>query len=51
MVYNECCQKYDSNKIDDVKGGCNPAKLNHEVDDNDLIINVDDLENGRWYFE
>jgi uncharacterized membrane protein len=51
MVCNNCGLKFDSNNINEVKGGCNPAPLNRKLDGNDLVINIDDLEEGRWYFE
>jgi uncharacterized membrane protein len=51
MVCNNCGLKFDSNNINEVKGGCNPAPLGRQVDGDELVINIDDIENGRWYFE
>jgi uncharacterized membrane protein len=51
MVCNNCGQRFDSTKINEVKGGCNPAPLNRIVDGNDLVITINDLESGRGYFE
>jgi uncharacterized membrane protein len=50
MVCNNCGQRFSSVKINEEKGGCNPAPLDRSVEGNNLIIKHDDIENGRWYF-
>lgn len=50
MVCNNCGQKFQSNRINLEKGGCNPAPLNREVKDNMLLIKADDIETGAFYF-
>jgi uncharacterized membrane protein len=50
MVCNNCGQRFDANKINVEKGGCNPAPLDRKVSGNNLVIEVEDIEKGRWYF-
>jgi uncharacterized membrane protein len=50
MVCNNCGQKFASVKINEEKGGCNPAPLDRTVDGNELVIKIEDIETGRWYF-
>jgi uncharacterized membrane protein len=51
MVCNNCGQRFASVKINEEKGGCNPAPLDRTVVGNDLVIKTSDIESGRWYFE
>jgi uncharacterized membrane protein len=51
MVCNNCGQRFASIRINEEKGGCNPAPLDRTVDGSDLVINVNDLNSGRWYFQ
>lgn len=51
MVCNNCGQRFASVRINEEKGGCNPAPLDRTIDGNDLVIKIDDIENGRWYFD
>lgn len=51
MVCKNCGLRFDSTKINEVQGGCNPAPLDRTVDGNDVVIDISDLEKGRWYFE
>jgi len=51
MVCNNCGQRFPSVKINEVKGGCNPAPLNRKVDGDRVIIKISDiLEGGSRYF-
>lgn len=50
MVCNNCNQKFQSNMINEVKGGCNPAPLHREVTGDKLVITSKDLSAGSWYF-
>lgn len=50
MVCNNCGMAFESTKINDVKGGCNPAPLNRKVDGAYLVITATDIEAGGWYF-
>jgi uncharacterized membrane protein len=51
MVCNNCEQEFASVRINEEKGGCNPAPLDRTVNGDNLIIKINDLEKGRWYFE
>ncbi len=50
MVCNNCGQRFPSTKINEIKGGCNPAPLGRTVDGNTLLIKASDIEQGGWYF-
>jgi len=51
MVCNNCGQRFPSVKINEIKGGCNPAPLNRKVVGDKLIIKVSDIiEGGNRYF-
>ncbi len=50
MVCNNCGMAFTSVNINEVKGGCNPAPLKRSVQGKDLVIAVQDIESGSWYF-
>lgn len=50
MVCNNCGQKFDTSRINDVKGGCNPSPLNRELDGKQITIKIDDIRSGGMYF-
>ncbi|MDH4101593.1 MAG: Fe-S-containing protein [Nitrospirota bacterium] len=50
MVCNQCDQRFPADKINDVKGGCNPAPLNRTVEGNMLVISQADIVSGAGYF-
>ncbi len=50
MVCNNCDQKFRSDRINEVSGGCNPAPLERVVRDGQLLIAEADLQAGAWYF-
>lgn len=41
--------KFASNRINDVKGGCNPAPLKRRIDDKNLVIEMNDINANSWY--
>ncbi len=51
MVCINCGQKFDSNKINVIKGGCNPAPLKRKVVGDKLIISMNDINTNSWYCE
>ena len=51
MVCRNCGRRFASVKINEVKGGCNPAPLARIVEGGRVIIRVDDLRAGRAYFD
>jgi uncharacterized membrane protein len=50
MECNNCGQQFASVKINEEKGGCNPAPLIRAVDGNNLVIKAGDLNTGIKYF-
>ncbi len=50
MVCRNCGQKFSSDRINEVKGGCNPAPIDRRVSNGTLIIAADDLAAGARYF-
>jgi len=50
MVCRNCGRRFASIRVNEVKGGCNPAPLNRSVQDGKLIIQVKDIQEGRQYF-
>ena len=51
MVCKNCGQKFASNKINVIKGGCNPAPLNRTVVGDKLVINMRDINLNNWYMK
>lgn len=51
MVCKNCGQKFASNKINVLKGGCNPAPLNRTVVGDKLVINMRDIDMNSWYMK
>jgi uncharacterized membrane protein len=51
MVCQNCGQKFASNKINVLKGGCNPAPLAREVTGNTLAIAMKDINANKWYMK
>lgn len=50
MVCNNCGSRFPSVKINEVKGGCNPAPLDRQAGNGVLTFQVTDLEAGAKYF-
>jgi uncharacterized membrane protein len=51
MVCKNCGQKFASNKINVIKGGCNPAPLNRAVVGDKLVIQMRDINMNSWYMK
>jgi uncharacterized membrane protein len=51
MVCKNCGQKFASNKINEIKGGCNPAPLNRTVEGDKLVIQMKDINMNSWYMK
>ena len=51
MVCNNCDMRFRTDKINVVKGGCNPAPLKRQHAGNNIIIAAADIEKGAWYFK
>ncbi len=50
MVCRNCGQRFASVKVNEVKGGCNPAPLERRVENGMVIIRVSDILQGKAYF-
>jgi uncharacterized membrane protein len=50
LVCNQCGQTFPSTKINEVKGGCNPAPLARKVEGQYLVIQKADMAAGKGYF-
>jgi uncharacterized membrane protein len=51
MVCRNCGQRFHSTKVNEVKGGCNPAPLDRRMENGMLLIRVSDILDGRTYFD
>jgi uncharacterized membrane protein len=51
MVCNNCDQRFKTDMVNVVKGGCNPAPLQRQQVGETIVIVVNDIENGAWYFK
>ena len=51
MVCNNCGLKFESTKINEVKGGCNPSPIERTVKGKDLVLQTADLQAGVQYFQ
>ena len=50
MVCRNCGRQFASVRINEVKGGCNPAPLKRTVDGDRIVIRVTDIIEGKPYF-
>lgn len=50
MVCNNCGMRFRTDLVNEVKGGCNPAPLNRKIENGNLIIDVNDIVDGKQYF-
>ena len=50
MVCRNCGRRFASVRVNEVKGGCNPAPLNRSVQNGQLVIQVKDILDGKQYF-
>ncbi|MDM8525652.1 DUF2318 domain-containing protein [Desulfococcaceae bacterium HSG8] len=51
MVCVKCGLKFRTDRINEVKGGCNPAPLNRAVSDGYVVITEQDVLSGLKYFK
>ena len=49
MVCLNCGMRFASARINEVKGGCNPAPLNRTIEGNMLVIAMADIDRNSWY--
>jgi uncharacterized membrane protein len=51
MVCGNCGKRFASVKVNEIKGGCNPAPLEREVVGENLVIQVKSILEGKKYFD
>ncbi len=51
MVCRNCGRTFASVLVNEVKGGCNPTPLNRSVVDGKIIIEAEDILEGKQYFD
>lgn len=51
MVCRNCGRRFKSVLVNEVKGGCNPAPLNRNMENGKVVILVKDILEGRQYFD
>ena len=51
MVCDNCGQRFASNKINEIKGGCNPAPLTRTESGGDMVIAMKDINANTWYMQ
>ncbi len=49
MICENCGQRFASDRINVIKGGCNPAPLDREVKGDNLVIAMADINKNSWY--
>ena len=50
MVCRNCGRRFASVLVNEVKGGCNPAPLNRNMNGDQVVIQVKDILEGKRYF-
>lgn len=50
MVCNNCDQRFRTDMVNVVKGGCNPAPLQRQLIGETIVLSTNDIEKGAWYF-
>lgn len=51
MICENCSMRFATDRINEVKGGCNPAPLNRVVEGNRLKISMDEINANAWLCE
>ena len=51
MVCTNCGRRFSTDRINEVKGGCNPAPLKREIKGENLVISMKDINANSWYCE
>jgi len=49
MVCTNCGKKFASDRINEVKGGCNPAPLERKIVGKELVVAMKDINQNSWY--
>ena len=49
MVCTNCGRRFATDRINEVKGGCNPAPLTRTIEKGQLVISMKDINANSWY--
>jgi len=49
MVCGNCGMRFATGRINDVKGGCNPAPLTRAINGENLVISMQEINTNAWY--
>jgi uncharacterized membrane protein len=49
MVCTNCGRRFATDRINEVKGGCNPAPLKRVIQGDNLVISMNDINQNSWY--
>ncbi|MFA5904256.1 MAG: DUF2318 domain-containing protein [Desulfobacula sp.] len=49
MVCGNCGMRFATGRINEVKGGCNPAPLTRAVSGENLVISMQEINANSWY--
>lgn len=49
MVCTNCGRRFATDRINEVKGGCNPAPLKRTIEGDNLVISMQDINTNSWY--
>jgi uncharacterized membrane protein len=50
MICNNCGQRFPSELINEVRGGCNPSPIDRTIEGGEVVILIDDILAGAGYF-
>ena len=51
MVCTNCNRRFAADRINEIKGGCNPAPLERRVENGRLLISMEQINANAWYCE
>ncbi len=51
MVCINCGLKFRTDKINEVKGGCNPSPLNRKIQNGQVLVSLQDVMSGARFFQ
>jgi len=51
MVCRNCGRQFASIRVNEVKGGCNPAPLERKIEGDKVVLLVKDILSGKKYFD
>lgn len=50
MICNNCGQRFHASRINEVRGGCNPAPLERAIAGDKIVLRAENLRQGLKYF-